>query len=68
LPQALTLGRPSREPSNAIVSVHAPGVALALPEVVAQAAEDAAYRTLEFFTSQRLHFTRRSRLFATDNT
>jgi hypothetical protein len=34
-----------------LVAVQAPGVAMALPELVGEAGQDAAYRTLEFFTS-----------------
>jgi site-specific recombinase XerD len=35
-----------------VVAVHAPGVSLELPELVGRAGEAAAFRTLEFFTSQ----------------
>ena len=50
MPPDLSLGRASEEASTAL-AVRVPGVALELPELVGQAGEDAAYRTLEFFTS-----------------
>lgn len=42
LPQVLTLGRPSEEASPALVGVQVPGAALALPELIDQAGQDAA--------------------------
>lgn len=51
MPADLSIGRPSEGETSDLVAVSAPGVALVLPELVGQAGQDAAYRTLEFFTS-----------------